>query len=101
MCKKQAICPYCGSANGIVKKSGALKISHEPYRSTKTAEQRKEAMTKFATVMAENKGLAANLEKLQEDLNPLKVLELFKRVSAEVGYWLCTWTVLTSRTVNY
>lgn len=84
-CKKCVICPYCGQANGVVKKSGPLKISHEAFRNTKTKELKKEAMAQFATITAENKGLIANLEKLQEDLNPLKVLELFKRVTAEVS----------------
>lgn len=34
--------------------------------------------------MGENADLKAHVRKAQEDLNPLRVLELFKRVSAEV-----------------
>lgn len=29
------MCPHCGEINGIVKKSGLLKISHEKYRNKK------------------------------------------------------------------
>lgn len=34
--KKSAHCPHCGEINGIVKKSGLLKICHEKYRKKKT-----------------------------------------------------------------
>lgn len=33
--KKATICPHCGEINGIVKKSGLLKICHEKYRNKK------------------------------------------------------------------
>jgi DNA-directed RNA polymerase III subunit RPC1 len=84
-CKKVAQCPYCGKENGTVKKSGPLKISHEPYRSTKNKDLKEQAQKKFSTVVGANQNLAAGLEKMQQDLNPLKVLELFKRISAEVS----------------
>ncbi|ORX39191.1 putative DNA-directed RNA polymerase iii largest subunit [Kockovaella imperatae] len=83
ICKKKVICPYCGQANGIVKKSGALRISHEPFRSNKTADMKAEAMAKYATLLAESNIRMEALQKKSDDLNPLKVLELFKRVSAE------------------
>ena len=35
LCKKTNKCHYCGEINGIVKKCGLLKISHEKYRSQK------------------------------------------------------------------
>ena len=84
-CKKVAQCPYCGKENGTVKKSGPLKISHEPYRSTKNKVLKEEAQKKFLTVVGQHQNMAAGLEKMQQDLNPMKVLELFKRVSAEVS----------------
>ena len=31
--KKMTLCPHCQAQNGVVKKCGLLKISHEPYRS--------------------------------------------------------------------
>lgn len=85
LCKKQPICPHCGSANGVVKKSGPLKISHEPYRSTKVKDMKEEEKSKMATVVGENRGLAAALEKKQDDMNALKVYELFRKVSPEVS----------------
>ena len=35
LCKKVNVCPYCDSPNGVVKKCGLLKISHEKFRSIK------------------------------------------------------------------
>ncbi len=68
----------------MVKKTGALKISHEAFRAKKMAGAKKEWMATFETAVAEQQGIAANLGRASEDLNPLKVLELFKRVTAEV-----------------
>jgi len=68
----------------VVKKTGALKISHEAFRAKKMAGAKKEWMATFETAVAEQQGIAANLGRASEDLNPLKVLELFKRVTAEV-----------------
>lgn len=78
-------CPYCFAPNGIVKKNGPMKISHEPYRGTKNAEAKAEYIDKFKVVLSENKGIGNHMDKIVEDLNPLKTLELFKRVSAEVS----------------
>lgn len=77
-------CPYCFAPNGIVKKNGPMKISHEPYRGTKNAEAKQEYQDKFKVVLSENKGIGTHMDRIVEDLNPLKALELFKRVSAEV-----------------
>ena len=35
LCRKVSTCPYCGEINGIVKKCGLLKISHEKFRNLK------------------------------------------------------------------
>lgn len=83
-CKKVSKCPYCYAPNGIVKKNGPMKISHEPYRGTKNAEAKAEYIDKFKVVLSENRGIGNHMDKIVEDLNPLKALELFKRVSAEV-----------------
>ena len=68
-----------------MKKAGALKISHEAFRANKNAEMQKEHLAGFATVLAEKSEWEAGIKKIVEDLNPLKVLELFKRVTAEVS----------------
>ncbi|WWD21358.1 hypothetical protein CI109_105842 [Kwoniella shandongensis] len=82
-CKKRTICHYCGAPNGVVKKSGPLKISHEPYRASKMAGMKDEWMATFKSAVAENQAVATHLSKAVDDLNPLKVLDLFKRVTAE------------------
>ncbi|RSH83323.1 uncharacterized protein EHS24_007001 [Apiotrichum porosum] len=82
-CKKITTCPYCFASNGIVKKSGTLKISHEPYRSNKNADAKQEWLSNFKTVISEQGAMATHLNKSVEDLNPLKVYELFRRVTAE------------------
>lgn len=68
-----------------MKKSGPLKISHEPYRGNKNAEAKREFEQKFKVVTSENQAVKAHMDRIVEDLNPLKALELFKRVSAEVS----------------
>lgn len=84
-CKKVTICPYCSGINGIVKKSGPMKISHEPYRATKMKDAKEEFLATFKTVIGENSKIGDHLAQAVEDMNPLKVLELFKRISAEVS----------------
>ena len=41
LCKKSSTCPHCGAANGVVKKCGLLKISHEKFRNQKKNRDRK------------------------------------------------------------
>ncbi|KAK4688347.1 DNA-directed RNA polymerase III subunit RPC1, partial [Tremellales sp. Uapishka_1] len=82
-CKKRTICSYCHAPNGVVKKSGTLKISHEPYRANKMADAKAEWLATFKTAVADDQAIGTHLSKAVEDLNPLKVLELFKRVTAE------------------
>ncbi|EJT46834.1 DNA-directed RNA polymerase iii largest subunit [Trichosporon asahii var. asahii CBS 2479] len=82
-CKKVTTCPYCFAPNGIVKKSGTLKISHEPFRSNKNADAKAEWLNGFKAVVSEQSAIGSHLGKSVEDLNPLKVLELFRRVTAE------------------
>ncbi|WVR08988.1 hypothetical protein IAU60_006048 [Kwoniella sp. DSM 27419] len=82
-CKKRNFCHHCGAPNGVVKKSGPMKISHEPYRASKMATMKEDWMATFKSAVAENQAVATHLSKAVDDLNPLKVLELFKRVTAE------------------
>lgn len=62
-----------------------MKISHEPYKASKNASAKEEFMMSFGTAIAENKAMAQHLSRVVEDMNPLKVVELFKRISAEVS----------------
>lgn len=81
-----------------------MKISHEPFRAAKMAGHKEEWISGFATVIGEQQSIGTHLGKAVEDLNPLKVLELFKRISAEVsiGWKHCQALFkLTSRMRNY
>jgi hypothetical protein len=79
-------CPHCGSINGTVKKAGALKIIHDKFRAKKTADDKERWKLTFARAVESQKELGSYLSKaVHEDLNPAKVLSLFKRMSDEVS----------------
>jgi len=85
MARKVVYCPYCSATNGTVKKAGALKIIHDKFRAKKTAEEMDRWKQSFAPAIEGQKDLALYLNKaVHEDLNPLKVLDLFRRLSDEV-----------------
>uniref|UniRef100_A0A6A7FQ94 DNA-directed RNA polymerase subunit n=2 Tax=Hirondellea gigas TaxID=1518452 RepID=A0A6A7FQ94_9CRUS len=51
LCKKVKLCPHCGEKNGVIKKSGPLKITHELFRGAKKDDQmRKDYLRQFETV---------------------------------------------------
>lgn len=82
--RKVLYCPRCGATNGTVKKFGALKIVHEKFRQKMTEEEQVEFRKTFMTAVDMSGGdLAPHLGKAQEDLNPLRVLDLFRRISDE------------------
>ncbi|OSX60618.1 hypothetical protein POSPLADRAFT_1148493 [Postia placenta MAD-698-R-SB12] len=84
LARKTVYCPYCSGTNGTVKKAGALKIIHDKFRAKKTAEEMERWKSTFAPAVEAQKELAMYLNKaVHEDLNPLKVLNLFKRISDE------------------
>lgn len=84
-CRKVVYCPYCFATNGTVKKApGAiLKILHEKFRAKRTQEEYAEWKNTFKSAIGDSRELEGMLGKAHEDLNPLKVLDLFKRISAE------------------
>ncbi|KAG5643579.1 hypothetical protein DXG03_000632 [Asterophora parasitica] len=89
MARKCVYCPYCSSTNGAVKKAGALKIIHDKFRAKKTAEEMEKWKTTFAPAIEAQKEIAMYINKaVHEDLNPLKVLDLFRRISDEARIWL-------------
>ena len=78
-------CPYCSATNGVVKKAGALKIIHDKFRAKKTADELEKWKLSFTAAVESQKELAIYINKaVHEDLNPLKVLDLFRRISDEV-----------------
>ena len=86
MARKTVYCPYCSAVNGAVKKAGALKIIHDKFRAKKTADEMHRWKASFQNAVAAQKELGVHLSKaVHEDLNPLKVLDLFRRISDEVS----------------
>lgn len=66
------------------KKINALKIIHDKFRAKKTADDLEKWKETFASAIAAQKELGMYMNKtVHEDLNPLKVLDLFKRISDE------------------
>ncbi|KAF8974574.1 hypothetical protein BDZ97DRAFT_1774354 [Flammula alnicola] len=84
MARKVVYCPYCSATNGAVKKAGALKIIHDKFRAKKTADELEKWKQTFAPAIEAQKELGMYINKaVHEDLNPLKVLDLFRRISDE------------------
>ncbi|XP_040983079.1 DNA-directed RNA polymerase III subunit RPC1 isoform X7 [Aquila chrysaetos chrysaetos] len=84
-CRKKNTCPYCGAFNGTVKKCGLLKIIHEKYKTNKKVIDPivSTFLQSFETAIEHNKEVEPLLGRAQENLNPLVVLNLFKRIPAE------------------
>ena len=84
MARKVVYCPYCSATNGAVKTAGVLKIVHDKFRAKKTAEELERWKRSFAPAVEAQKELGLYINKaVHEDLNPLKVLDLFKKISDE------------------
>ncbi len=83
--RKVVYCPHCSATNGIVKKGGPLKIIHDKFRAKKTADEMERFKQTFAAAIEAQKEIGLFLNKaVIEDMNALKVLDLFKRISDEV-----------------
>jgi DNA-directed RNA polymerase III subunit RPC1 len=88
-CKKARTCPHCGAINGVVKKTGPLKITHDKYRAfnSSTAAKKIPPASKvefdksFTEAKRANNDLEKHLKRAMDDLNPLKVLNLFKQIT--------------------
>uniref|UniRef100_A0A8C5QXP4 DNA-directed RNA polymerase subunit n=1 Tax=Leptobrachium leishanense TaxID=445787 RepID=A0A8C5QXP4_9ANUR len=84
-CRKKTTCLYCGAFNGSVKKCGLLKIIHEKYKSTKKVVDSvvSHFLQSFETAIEHNKEVETLLTRAQENLNPLVVLNILRRIPAE------------------
>ena len=89
-CKKIKACPYCGTVNGVIRRvpHHALKIVHEKFRAYnmshakgKTPPPSKvEFDRSFEEARAGNPELDRHMKKALDDMNPLKVLNIFRRI---------------------
>ncbi|EEB09711.1 DNA-directed RNA polymerase III complex large subunit Rpc1 [Schizosaccharomyces japonicus yFS275] len=81
-CKKVRVCPYCNKTQGVVKKAGPLKIIHERFRfNRKMQEEGGEFRQSFDQALKAMPDLRPHLHKAHDDLNPLRVLNLFKQIT--------------------
>ncbi|KAL0083699.1 hypothetical protein J3Q64DRAFT_1748787 [Phycomyces blakesleeanus] len=82
-CKRVTFCPHCKATNGVVKKVGPMKITHDKYRLKRVAEEAEQFRKTFENATNAMPELKAHLSKAQDDLNPLRVLRLFQRITPE------------------
>lgn len=86
-CKKVHTCPSCQDTNGVVKKCGLLKICHEKFRhEKKNATTVADKLAEYDWSVEQNKDLGPLVTQgsgLIHILNPLEVLDLFKRIPDE------------------
>ncbi|KAH7171328.1 DNA-directed RNA polymerase III [Dactylonectria macrodidyma] len=88
-CRKAKICPYCDAINGQIRKVGVLKLAHDRFSSFNKSSAVKKVIpeskvkfdSSFDAARRDNPDLDKHLRKAMEDLNPLRVLNLFKSIS--------------------
>ncbi|KAI1179141.1 DNA-directed RNA polymerase III subunit RPC1 [Nemania sp. FL0916] len=90
-CRKMKQCCYCGAINGQIRKVGALKLVHDKFvsfnKSTSAKKQPPPSKIEFDNSFTEARkhvnDLDKHLRKAFEDLNPLRVLNLFERITPD------------------
>lgn len=85
LCRAVRRCPSCDSVNGVVKKSGPLKISHEPFRNWKGEEELDEYKRGFQGILRDQPELGPYVGKPIIDVTAQMSLELFNGMSDEVS----------------
>ena len=92
-CRKRTDCPHCGATNGNVKKVGICKIIHEKFKAKSKVDELETFRQDFDNLILHAPETKAHVNKALEDLNPVRVLELFKAISALVrGLVHSRWT---------
>ncbi|KAK6169039.1 hypothetical protein SNE40_020167 [Patella caerulea] len=84
-CRKVTKCVHCGEYNGMTKKCGMLKIIHDCYKPGRRGGEQiiAEFVGSFENAKKHNGEIEPLLNKVQEILNPLVVLNLFKKIKDE------------------
>ncbi|KAI1327235.1 DNA-directed RNA polymerase III subunit RPC1 [Xylariaceae sp. FL0255] len=90
-CRKTKHCPYCKAVNGQIRKIGPLKLVHDKFvafnKSTSAKKQPPPSKIEFDNSFAEARkhvnDLDKHIRKACEDLNPLRVFNLFKQISPD------------------
>jgi len=79
-CKRAKVCHRCEATNGPVKRAGQnLKIVHEKYTNNKAEQEKREL--EFAEALKYNEQLRQHLIRAQDDLNPIRVMQIFRRIA--------------------
>lgn len=81
-CKKMRNCKNCGAINGVVKKAATLKVIHDKFRwiGKKNPDEKAEWDQSFNEAKKSQPELDKFMKRAMDDLNPLKVLNLFKQI---------------------
>lgn len=88
-CRKCKNCPYCGSINGQIRKTGVFKLTHDKFLSYNKSTAAKKVLPRekaefdksFEEAKKTNAELDKHVKKAMDDLNPLRVLNLFKLIT--------------------
>jgi len=89
-CRKAKLCPHCNALNGQIRKIAVLKLAHDKFQAyhkstTKTKPVPPVSLVEFEASIVEAKKTNAEIDKhakkAMEDLNPLRVLNLFKMIT--------------------
>ncbi|KAK3395264.1 hypothetical protein B0H63DRAFT_408669 [Podospora didyma] len=88
-CRKARTCPYCRTVQGVIRKLSVMKLVHDRFsaynKSTAMKKAAPEEKVEFDGSFGHAKKYLPDLEKhtkkAMDDLNPLKVLNLFKAIS--------------------
>lgn len=88
-CRKAKRCPYCDSVNGVIRKTGVFKLAHDRFATFNKSTAAKKAIPpgkleferSFDEARKNNSELEKHMRKAMEDLNPLRVLNLFKMIT--------------------
>ncbi|ORY11690.1 DNA-directed RNA polymerase III subunit RPC1 [Clohesyomyces aquaticus] len=90
-CRKKKTCPHCGAINGTIRKvpGHPLKIVHNRYdaynRSTAKTKKpppgKEEFDESFEAVRVAHPDMDRHIKKAADDMHPLRVLNLFKKIS--------------------
>ena len=86
MCRKNlAACPHCGAVNGLIRKIGPVKLLHDVFnkKARFAVEAANQFQKNFDYALECNKELEPHMSKVQDDLNPVRVLNLFTRMTTE------------------
>lgn len=81
--KKQRHCLKCNAINGVVKKVGALRMIHDKFRwvGKKMTSEKSDFEQSFNEVKKISPEIEKFYKRAMDDLNPLKVLQIFEKIS--------------------